>query len=108
MTGSTLLSRTQRLLRCDHVRISKPKEKMFCIIGWNRRSEGVWINQEGQRQYFDYVEEKVVASGYTFRQLWADTWRYWRAVRIDSRKGISSLRLKQAFAIFSGMSLTTE
>lgn len=53
-------------VKCDTARISKPCDKMYLIIGFNRNTkddEGVWVNQDNKRIDFDYVEKLVVASG---------------------------------------------
>lgn len=59
-------------VKCDTARISKPCDKMYLIIGFNRNTkddEGVWVNQDNERIDFDYVQESVVASGYTKKEL---------------------------------------
>ncbi len=63
-----LATECKRYVTCDTARISKPLEdgKMFLIIGFNRNTkedDGQWINQDGERKDFDYVQESVIASG---------------------------------------------
>jgi len=68
-----------KYVKCDTARISKTCDKMFLIIGFNRNTKdnkGVWINQDNQRIDFDYVEELVVASGHTKKELIKSTKEY--------------------------------
>lgn len=68
-------------VKCDTARISKPCDKMYLIIGFNRNTkddEGVWVNQDNQRIDFDYVQESVVASGHTKKELIESTKEYQR------------------------------
>ena len=68
-------------VKCDTARISKPCDKMYLIIGFNRNTkddEGVWVNQNNQRIDFDYVQESVVASGHTKKELIESTKEYQR------------------------------
>lgn len=67
-----LLRKFKRMFKCDSVRISKPYDTMFIVIGFKKntkdRSEGVWF-QNGEPLDFDYIEEKVIATGKTEEEL---------------------------------------
>lgn len=69
-------------VKCDTARISKLCDKMYLIIGFNRNTkddEGVCVvNQNNQRIDFDYVQESVVASGKTKKELIEATKEYQR------------------------------
>lgn len=68
-------------VKCDTARISKPLDKMYLIIGFNRNSkddEGKWVNNYNHEFEFDYVQESVVSSGYTNEELIESTKEYQR------------------------------
>jgi hypothetical protein len=76
-----LTKECMKYVKCDTARISKPCDKMYLIIGFNRNTkddEGVWVNQDNQRIHFDYVQESVVASGMTKKELIESTKEYQR------------------------------
>ncbi|MEI7718263.1 MAG: hypothetical protein WCI72_00215 [archaeon] len=61
-----------KYIKADTARISKPLEKMYLIIGFHKNTRddtGTWIEQNGKRIDFDYVQESVVASGRTREAL---------------------------------------
>lgn len=64
------------MFRCDTARISSASGTLFLTLGWNERSEGEWCDQDGHAMNFDYVREKVVASGATLRELTASARDY--------------------------------
>jgi hypothetical protein len=60
-----------KMFNCDTARISTPCGKLFLIIGWNRNTKddpGQWL-KDGKPFNFDYVKEKVIASGETEAEL---------------------------------------
>lgn len=68
-----ITKKCKKLIQCDTARISHPnsESKMFFIIGYNRNTvndEGQWI-KNGEPIDFDYVQEQVIASGYTEEEL---------------------------------------
>ena len=68
-------------VRCDTCRISTPSRKMFLIIGFVRNTgqdEGFWVNEEGEKKDWDYVQEQVIASGETEEELKASVLEYVR------------------------------
>ena len=65
-----------RLFRCDTARVIAPIRKKFLVIGWNKRSEGQWISQDGKPQNFNYAQESVIASGFTWDSLQNSARRY--------------------------------
>lgn len=71
-----------KMLECDTARISKFPKRMFLIIGWQRKSEGRWL-RNGVPQTFEYVEEKVVASGKTEEELLTSAKEYKRLLELD-------------------------
>lgn len=80
---SELAEECKQYVTCDTARISKPLEdgKMFLIIGFNRNTkedEGQWVHQDGERRDWDYVQESVIASGFTEKELIDSTKEYER------------------------------
>jgi hypothetical protein len=74
-----------KFVKCDTARISKPFEKMYLIIGFNRNTkddEGVWVNNDNKIIDFDYMQEYVVASGHTKKELIESTKEYQRLLGI--------------------------
>ena len=84
MNEDALIKRFCRMFKCDAARISRYHgNKMFLILGWNRntkkqhekgKSSGQWMRSEGGELVpfdFDYLEEKVIASGKTLKALTA-------------------------------------
>lgn len=63
-----LADRLIEIVGCEVGRIAKPYGRMFFIAGWKKRSEGEWL-RNGEPWKFDYVQEKVVASGETEAEL---------------------------------------
>lgn len=69
MSDSALLDRFREMFDCDEVRITKPCNRLFLILGWNRRTKkGEWL-RNGEPIQFGYLEEKAVASGDTEEEL---------------------------------------
>lgn len=69
------------MMGCDAARISRPRNRMFLVIGNKKRSEGEWLKRVGnwyEPFAFDYVEEKTVASGDTEDELIASARKYKR------------------------------
>lgn len=71
-----LSSKCMKIIECDTARIKKFDEwlggKMFLIIGFNRNTKddpGQWSDENGNLKDWDYVEEKIVASGKTESEL---------------------------------------
>jgi hypothetical protein len=70
-----LIAKCREVIECDTARISKPGGKLFLIIGFNRNTKddpGQWCSDAlGMEPIpdWDYVEEKVVASGKTEKEL---------------------------------------
>lgn len=67
-----LVKECMKYVECDTARISKPRNKMFLIIGFNRNTKddvGVWVNQDNQKIDFDYVQESVIACGHNKKEL---------------------------------------
>jgi hypothetical protein len=79
-----LIQDCREIVKCDTARISKPLEKgkMYLIIGFNRNTaddkQNQWTNQDGERIDFNYVEERVIASGKTKKELIENTREYQR------------------------------
>lgn len=83
------------LLGCDTARISEAGGKKYLIIGTNQNTKddpGQWV-KNGMPIDFDYVSEKIVASGITesellesareYKRLSGMTWEeYFREVQI--------------------------
>ena len=67
-----ILAKYKKMFECDTVRISKPIEKMFLIIGFKKHTKDSlygWYDKTGKRKDFEYIEEKAIASGYGYVQL---------------------------------------
>ena len=70
-----LSSKCMKIIECDTARISMPGGELFLIIGFNRNTKddpGQWCKDAcGMEPVndWDYVEEKVVASGQTEYEL---------------------------------------
>lgn len=73
-----------RLFKCDTARVTAPVRKKFLVIGWNKRSEGQWHNQNGEPQNFDYVQESVIACGWTWDALQQSARRYKRLLSANN------------------------
>lgn len=75
-----LIAKCREIVKCDTARISKPGDRMFCIIGFTRNTKddpGQFI-KNGERFDFDYVQEKVIASGHTDDELIENVKEYQR------------------------------
>lgn len=84
-------------VKFDTARISKPCDKMYLIIGFNRNTkddECICVNQDNQRIDFDYVQESVVASGYTKKELIKSTKEYQRLCGITWKQYFQELAQK--------------
>lgn len=90
--STEFVNRMKNLINCDQVRVSKCPDKMFLIVGFNRNTsqdKEAWYDQNGVRKDWDYVDEKVVASGATVDELIASAERY---VRLSSMTVADFLR----------------
>lgn len=66
-----LIEQCRELIECDTARISKLNNTLFLIIGFNKHTKddsGQWYKNDEPLD-FEYVEEKVVASGETEEEL---------------------------------------
>ena len=84
-----LSAKCREIVECDIARISKLGDKLFLIIGFNRSTkddEGQWYehfqDKDGEYRHkprdWDYVAERVVASGKTEVELIVSTEEYKR------------------------------
>lgn len=67
----TIIKQCRQFVECDTARISKPLDNMYLIIGFNRNTkndDGLWI-KNGEPFNFNYVAEKVIASGRTEKEI---------------------------------------
>ena len=83
-----------RIFKCDTARVTAPMRKKFLVIGWNKRSEGQWQNQDGEPQNFDYVQESVIASGWTGDSLQRSARRYRRLLSANNKMSFGAERRK--------------
>ena len=64
-----LITCCRDIIECDTAKISRINGIIFLIIGFNRNTkddtDGVWIDEDGNEKNWNYVDEKVVASGNT-------------------------------------------
>ena len=75
-----LINKCREIVKCDTARISKPGDRMFLIIGFNRNTKddpGQFI-KNGEPYDFDYVQETVIASGDTEAELIVNVKEYQR------------------------------
>lgn len=66
LNNQKFLKKIKRMFKCDTVRISKPLDTIFLVIGFKRSSSedvDVEYTLDGKPYCFDYVEEKCIASG---------------------------------------------
>lgn len=73
-----LLDRLKAMFACDEARITSPAGRHYLILGWKRNtrdSEGQWT-RDGEPFDFDFLEEKVIASGNTEEELTASAEHY--------------------------------
>lgn len=80
MSIKKMEARAKQLFGCDSARILQ-YDTMFLVIGWNRRSEGEWVQVHGEKakpHNFDYLEEKTVARGKTLTALWRSALKHHR------------------------------
>ncbi len=69
-----------RMFKCDTARISKVGNRMFLLIGHRRSTKddtGQW-ERNGEPYDFEYVAEKVIASGDNEAELLASAKEYKR------------------------------
>lgn len=90
----------KEIVTCDTARISKPlgDGKMFLIIGFNRSTkddEGQWVDENGVRRDWDYVQESVIASGFTEKELITSTKEYVQLCGMTWEEYFADLRAKE-------------
>ena len=89
-----LVRRFVRMFKCDTARITSPLGKHFLIIGHNRNTKdnpGVWRDENGNRQDWDYVQEQVIASGDTEAELVASAKHYKKLCGMSMEQYLRSL-----------------
>jgi hypothetical protein len=69
-----LENKFKKMLGCDSARISNPLgNKLFLIIGYKKHTKddiySQWVDGKGDRIDFEYMEEKVIASGKNIEEL---------------------------------------
>jgi len=94
---STIAKECMKYVTCDTARISKPLDKMFLIIGFNRNTKDdvgicTYINNM-QRVDYDYVYEKCVASGKTKKELIESTKEYQRLRNFSTEEYINEFHI---------------
>lgn len=71
----------KKMFRCDSVRISQPLGVMFLIIGFKRHTKDdlkTYWEKDGKRIEFEYLAEKVIASGESEAELLVSAKEYKR------------------------------
>ena len=71
---------------------------MFLIVGFNRSTkddEGQWVDENGERRDFDYVQESVIASGFTEKELINSTKEYVKLCGMTWGEYFADLREKE-------------
>jgi hypothetical protein len=78
-----------QMFGCDAARITNPLGvQMFLIIGHLRNTkqdEGQWI-RNGEPFDFDYLQEQVIASGTTIKELFKSARAYKRMLRMEGER----------------------
>lgn len=68
------------MFKCDRVRFINPlTEKIFLVLGTKKNTKetkGVWVDQSGERQDWEYFEESTIASGKNIPELISNAKRY--------------------------------
>lgn len=86
-----IIRQCREIIECDTARITTPCGRLFLIIGFNRNTK----DDEGQHFKndepwdFDYVRERVVASGDTEEELLASAREYKRICGISMEEYLS-------------------
>jgi hypothetical protein len=96
-TTEQIIKECRKIIKCDTALISKPLRKMYLIIGFNRNTKdndsgSVWVNQDGNRIDFDYIQESVVASGNTPKELIESAKKYKRLCGITWEQYFKELK----------------
>ena len=89
-----LVRRFVRMFKCDTARITSLLGKHFLIIGHNRNTKddpGVWMDENGNRKDWDYVNEQVIASGDTEAELVASAKHYKKLCGMSMEQYLRSL-----------------
>lgn len=88
MKTKQFIEQIKDIFQCDSVRISKPLDKMFLIIGFRKNTadnEGQWY-RNGEPIDFDYIEEQVIANGDNFTELLESAKHYKKLLDTDWTK----------------------
>jgi len=83
---SGLVEKCREIIKCDTARITNPMNRIFLIIGFNRNTKddsGQWVDNNGKNFDFDYIAEKVIASGNTPEELLKSVKEYNRLCKIS-------------------------
>lgn len=90
-----LAEQCRLIVGSDTARISKPLDRMFLIIGYNRDTRedkgSHFINENGDRFDFKYVAERVIANGYTIEELIKNTKEYARLSKMTMEEYLQEL-----------------
>jgi hypothetical protein len=75
------IQKAKELFECETARIESYGGTLFLIIGEMRNTKndpGVWINENGERQDWEYLHEVCIASGRNVEELEKDMIYYKR------------------------------
>ena len=90
-----LAEQCRLIVGSDTARISKPLDRMFLIIGYNRDTKedkgSHFINENNERFDFKYVVEQVIANGYTVEELISNTKEYVRLSNMTMEEYLKEL-----------------
>lgn len=87
-TPFTLQERYKKIFQCDAVRVLQISGTYFLLIGFNRNTKddsGQWL-KNGEPFDFEYIKEKVIASGATYSSLHRSTLRYKAALDFEGKR----------------------
>ena len=79
MDKKEIIQKTKKMLQCDSARIRSFEDKHFMIIGYKKHTKdepGQWVNEKNESVDFEYLDEKVIASGKNMDELWFDILLY--------------------------------
>jgi len=88
----SLITEFIKMFDCDTVRIAK-YDKMFLIIGYNQntKDDPGQIYRNGEPWDYDYVQEKVIASGDNEKELIVSAKKYKRLCGLTWKKDFNEI-----------------
>jgi hypothetical protein len=93
---TSLIKECREIVECDSARITDPCGKLFLIIGFNANTadDPGEILRNGEPFDYDYLKERVIASGNNERELLESVREYARISKLTMEEYISELLTK--------------